>query len=223
MIKIKFAKKLMGERKLGIELDSFFAVIFGDGAEIETEQKARSEKIGGSGVGRDLKHFREGGASVGVVFCLNVSDAENVGGVDAGARIPGLDFFEIWNCFRRFAGEVKRETGELRGLVVTWIFLDRALEGRNGVAIVALAVINDSEFVREIFCGGIGFYDFAKGGECFIEFALVGEAVNLVVRRRSRRWRILREGKPRNEEQEEKAVDQDERCAGFPLMKRHRS
>jgi len=57
---------------------------------------------------------------------------QNVGGVDAGAGIPGLDFFEIWNCFRRLAGEVERETGELRGLVVILDFGDRALERRYG-------------------------------------------------------------------------------------------
>ena len=213
----------MRQRKLGIKLDGFPAVFFRDRTEVKAKQEARGEKIGGGGIRRDLKHFREGGASVGVVFCLNVSDAENVGGVDAGARIPGLDFFEIRNCFRRLAGEIKRETGELRGLVVIWIFGDRVLEGRYGVEVVALAVVNDARFAREILRGGIGFYDFVEGGKRFIEFALVGEAVNLVVRRKRRRWRTLSEGKPRNEEQEEKAVDQDERCAGFPLMKRHRS
>src|SRR5882724_1201031 len=213
----------MRQRKLGIKLDGFPAVLFRDGTEVKAKQEARREEIGGGGIGRDLKHFREGGTGVGVAFCLDVSNAENVGSVDAGAGIPGLDFFEIWNCFRRLAGEVKRETGELHGLVVIWIFGDRALEGRYGVEVVALAVVNDAKFVREILCGGIGFYDFVEGGERFIEFALVGEAVNLVVRRRSRRSGTLSEGKPRNEEQEEKAVDPDDRCAGFPLMKRHKS
>jgi len=88
---------------------------------------------------------------------LDVSDAENVGSVDTGAGIPGLDFFKIRNCVRRFAGEVEGETGELRGLVVIWIFGDGVLEGRYGVEVVAFAVVNDAKLVREIFCGRIGF------------------------------------------------------------------
>ena len=216
----------MRQRKLGIKLDGFLAVLFRDLTEVKAKQEARSEKVGGGGIGQDLKHFREGGTGVGVVFCLDVSDTENIGGVDTGARIPGLDFFEIWNCFRRFAGEVKRETGELRGLVVTWIFLDRALEGRNGVAIVALAVINDSEFVREIFCTGIGFYNFVEGGERFIKFSLVGEAVNLVVG--GRRWR---RGERRLSERErtewkEKEETTNESCRGpvyFEFVMGHRT
>src|SRR5258708_18077953 len=34
LVEIEFAEKLMRERELGIEFDSFFAVFFGDGAEI---------------------------------------------------------------------------------------------------------------------------------------------------------------------------------------------
>ena len=88
LVKVEFAEELVGEGKLGIELDRFFAVLFGDGAEIETEQKARGEKISGRGIGGNLKHFGEGGASSGVTFGLDVGDAENVGGVNAGAGKP---------------------------------------------------------------------------------------------------------------------------------------
>ena len=77
----------MRQRKLGIKLDGFPPVLFGDWTEVKAKQEARGEKIGGGGIGRDLKHFRKGGAGVGVAFCLNVSDAQNVGGVDAGARV----------------------------------------------------------------------------------------------------------------------------------------
>jgi len=54
LVEIEFAEKLMGERKFWIELYGFFAVFLGDGAEIEAEQKARGEKIGGGGIGGTL-------------------------------------------------------------------------------------------------------------------------------------------------------------------------
>src|SRR5439155_3190802 len=112
-------------------------------------------------------------------------DAENVGSVNAGAGIPGLHFLEIRNRFGGFAGEVQREAGELCGFIVVWIFRDRALERCDGVNVVALTVINDAKFMGKIFCGWIGFGNLVECGKRFVELALVGEAMNLIVGRRS--------------------------------------
>src|ERR1700719_1917113 len=128
LIEIKFAEQLMSERKLGIEFDGFFAVLLGDKAEVEAEQQARGEQIRSGGIWRDLKHFCEGGASAGVIFGLNVGDSENVGGVHAGAGIPGLNFFEIGNGFGMLSGKIKRKAGELSGLGVVGIFCGGALQ-----------------------------------------------------------------------------------------------
>ena len=128
LIEIKFAQELMRQRKPGIECDSFFAVFLGDGAEVESKQQTRREEIRGGGIGRDLKHFCEGGAGVGIIFGLDVSDSEDVGGVYAGAGIPGLDFFEIGNGFGVFSGKIEREAGELSGLFVIRIFCGDALQ-----------------------------------------------------------------------------------------------
>ncbi len=189
LVEIEFAEQLMRERELGIEFDGFFAVFFGDGAEIQTKKKARSEKISCRGIRRDLKHFCEGGASAGVIFGLDVGNAENIGGVDAGAGIPGLHFFEIGNGFGWFACEIERKTGELGCFSIVGIFGGGALQCGNGVGIIAFAVIDDAEFAGEIFCGGIGLGNFCERGEGFVELALVGEMVNLVEGRRSG-WRI---------------------------------
>jgi hypothetical protein len=43
-----------------------------------------------------------------------------------------------------------------------------------GVAVIALSIVGDTEFVREILCGGIGFGDFVEGEERFVKFALFG-------------------------------------------------
>ena len=190
LVEIEFAEQLMREGELGIEFDGFFAVFFGDGAEIETEQKARGEKIRCGGIGRDLKHFCESGTRTWVIFGLDVGDAENVGGVDAGAGIPGLNFFEIGNGFGVLAGKIERETCELSGFGVAGIFCSGALQCGDGVGIIAFAIVDDAEFAGEIFCGGIGFGNFCERGEGFVELALVGEMVDLFEGwREGWRWR----------------------------------
>jgi len=178
LVEIEFAEQLMRERELGIEFDGFFPVFLGDGAEIETKKKTRGEKIGWGGSGRDLKHFRESGARTWVILGLDVGDAENVGGVDAGARIPGLNFFQIGNGFGVLAGKIERETGQLRGFGVAGIFCSGALQCGDGVRIIAFAIVDDAEFAGEIFSGGIGLGDFCERGAGFVEFALIGEAMN---------------------------------------------
>jgi hypothetical protein len=160
LIKIEFAEELVGEWELGIEFDGFFAVLFRYGTEIEAEQKARGEEIGGGGIWRDLKHFGEGNAGAGVIFGLDVGDAEDVRGVNAGAGKPRLDFFEIGDGFGGLAGEIERKAGELSGFSVVGIFSDGAPKRCYGVQIIAFTVVEDAEFVSEIFCGGIGVGDF---------------------------------------------------------------
>jgi len=154
LVEVEFAEKLMGERKFGIELDGFFAVVFGDGAEIEAEQEASGKKVGSSGIWRDLKHFGEGDAGVGIIFGLDVGDAEDIGGVDTGAGIPRLNFFEIGNGFRGLAGEVEGESGELGGFRVVGICCDGSLQRGDGVEVIAFAVVDDAKFMGEIFAAG---------------------------------------------------------------------
>jgi len=154
LVEIEFTKKLMGKRKFGIELDGFLAVFFSDGAEIEAEQEARGEKVGSGGVWRDLKHFGEGDAGVGIIFGLDVGDAEDIGGVDAGAGIPRLNFFEIGNGFGGLAGEVERETGELSGFAVVGIFCDGFLQRGDGVEVIAFAVVDDAKFMERFLAAG---------------------------------------------------------------------
>jgi len=112
---------------------------------------------------------------------LDVGDAENIGGVDAGAGIPGLNFFEIGNGFGGLAGEVERESGKLCGFSVVGIFCDGFLQRGDGVEVIAFAVVGDAKFMGEIFCGGIGFGNFGERRESFVKFALIGEAMDLVV------------------------------------------
>jgi hypothetical protein len=46
---------------------------------------------------------------------LNAGDAEDVGGVDIGAGIPGLYFFKKGNGFGGFASEGEGKAEKLRG------------------------------------------------------------------------------------------------------------
>src|SRR5258706_6241892 len=131
----------MSQWEFGIELDGFLAVFLGDRTKIEPKQQARGEKIGRSGIRWNLEHFRKSGASVGVILCLNVGNTQNVGGVDVGAGIPGLDFLEIGDGLGRLFGEIQREAGELGGFGVVGIFGNGALQRRYGVSVIALLVV----------------------------------------------------------------------------------
>jgi hypothetical protein len=171
-----------GRAELGIGWAAF-SVFFGDGTEIETKQQG--EKIGGRGTG-DLKHLCESGTRNWVIFGLDVGDAENVGGVDAGAGIPGLDFFEIGNGFGVLAGKIERETCELSGFGVAGIFCSGALQCGDGVGIIAFAIVDDAEFAGEIFAVRIRFGNFRERGQGVVEFALIGELMNFFDGRRGR-------------------------------------
>jgi len=62
------------------------------GPKSRRSSKRACEKISSGGIGRDLKHFREGGAGAGIIFGLDVGHAENIGGVDVGAGIQDWTF-----------------------------------------------------------------------------------------------------------------------------------
>jgi len=78
------------------------------------------------------------------------------------------------------AGKIERETCELSGFGVAGIFCSGALQCGDGVGIIAFAIVDDSEFAGEIFCGWIGLGNFCERGESFVELALVGEMVDLL-------------------------------------------
>jgi hypothetical protein len=127
LIEIKFAKHLMSERELGIELNRFLAVLFGDRSEIKAQQQPRREKISRGGIRRNLKHFRESSAGVRVLLGLNIGNTEDVSSVDIGARIPRLHLFEISDGVVRFPREIEGKTGELSRFAIVRVFLIRAL------------------------------------------------------------------------------------------------
>ena len=125
-----------------------------------------------------MKHFRERGASRWIIFGLNVSYAEYVRSIDIGAGIPGLNSFEIGNGFGGFFREIQAKAEKLSGFGIIGILNEGALESRDRIAIVAFAIVSDTKFVREIFCRGIGIGNLGEGRESFIEFALLGEAMD---------------------------------------------
>jgi len=92
---------------------------------------------------------------VRVVLGLDVADAEDVGGVDVGGRVPGLDLFELRNGLRGAAGEVIGETEELRGFLVGGIFCLRLRQVASGSLVIALFVIGDAELARQAARGGL--------------------------------------------------------------------
>ena len=79
-----------------------------------------------------------------VVFGLDVANAEDVGGVDVGRGVPGLDLFELRDGFGGATGEVIGETEELRGFLVGGIFCLRLRQVAGGSLVIALFVIGDA-------------------------------------------------------------------------------
>jgi len=85
-----------------------------------------------------------------------------------------LDFLEVGDGLSGFLGQIQRESRELNGLGIVRIFSKGALKRRYCVLIIALSVVDDTEFVSEVLGGAIGFGDFVEGGERFIELTLFG-------------------------------------------------
>ncbi|HSC46264.1 MAG TPA: hypothetical protein VLC94_10545 [Candidatus Acidoferrum sp.] len=127
---------------------------------------------------------------------MKVGDAEDVGGVDVGAGIPGLNFFEIRDGVIGLAGEIERQASELKGFGVVGIFDGGLFEPSDGVEVIGFAVVSDAVFVGKIFRRRSGFGKIAEDGEGLIELALFGETVDrseIGNRRGGGSWRSLRE------------------------------
>jgi hypothetical protein len=72
---------------------------------------------------------------------LDIGDAQNVGGIYVGARIPGLNSFQQWDGLGRTASEIVGESKELDCFVVTSILLQGFLKVLNCLHILAFVVV----------------------------------------------------------------------------------
>src|SRR5664279_1816838 len=93
-VEMEFAEEKMSERQLRIQCYRLSRVLLGDGIKFLPQQNAGGKQIGGWRIHSHVEHASERLASLGVVLILNVGHAQDVGGVDVGAWIPSLNFFQ---------------------------------------------------------------------------------------------------------------------------------
>src|SRR5919204_6988328 len=111
----------MSQRQLRVERDSLLCVFLGNRIKLLPQEHTRGEEEARCRIGRHVEHASKRSARFGVVLSLDIGDAQNVGGIYVGARIPSLNSFQQWDGLGRAASEIVGESKELDCFIVTGI------------------------------------------------------------------------------------------------------
>ena len=132
----------MRQRQFGIEGQRLLGIFLGDGIKFLPQKHARREEIARRRIRRHLKHAGERLARLRVVLGLDVAQAQNIGSIHIGPRIPCLDSFEQRNGFGRPSRKVVGKAQQLDCFFILWILRQGPLEGVDGFDVLAFLVIS---------------------------------------------------------------------------------
>src|SRR5713226_5017239 len=134
----------MRQRKFGIQSDRLLSIFLCNRLELLPQEHSRSEQVTGSGVGRHVEHPGKRLTRLGIVFGLDVTDAQYVRGINVCAREPGVHSLKVGNGIRGMAAKIVRETKELHGFAVLGIFLYGRFQVLRGLLVVTLLVVSST-------------------------------------------------------------------------------